>query len=79
MNRDYGSNMRFTTSCVDDKEKGYAGVELYCTSSGERKRVARVIFWDASGQFFIETFNSDLPLVIVEELIAEAKATVKTR
>jgi hypothetical protein len=40
--------------------------------------VARILFWDASGQFCFETFDTDLPLEIVEQIIAEAKATIKT-
>jgi hypothetical protein len=78
MNHEYG-NARYTTSAVRDRKEGYAGLELHQTSKGDTKRVARVVFWDASGQFFFETFNSDVPLVIVEELIAEAKNTIKVK
>jgi len=40
--------------------------------------VARIIFWDACGQFVLETFGAEIPLGIVEEFIAEAKAKIKT-
>jgi len=78
MNRDY-SNAHYNTLSSNDRKEGYAALELYRTIKGEKKRVARIIFWDASGQFFLETFNVELPLEIVEELIAEAKATIKIR
>jgi hypothetical protein len=42
-------------------------------------RVARVVFWDAYGDFFFETFNADVRVKIAEQLIAEAKATIKIR
>ena len=35
--------------------------------------------WDACGQFFLESFNTDIPVVVAEKLIAEAKATIKIR
>jgi hypothetical protein len=78
MNRDYG-NAHYTTFSVNDRIEGCAGLELYRIINGEKKRVARVIFWDASGQFFFETFNVDLPLEIVEQLIAETKAFIRIR
>jgi len=78
MNREYG-DARYTTSAVRDRKEGYAGLELHRTSKRDTKRVARVVFWDASGQFFFETFDADIPLDIAEELIAEAKKTIKVR
>lgn len=67
----------YVTESTSNKHEGYAGLELYQTINGNKKRVARVLFWDASGQFFLETFNVELPVDIVEELIAEARAAVK--
>ena len=78
MKRDY-SNAHYTTFSVNDRKDGYSALELYQTVKGETKRVARVIFWDASGQFFLETFNADIPLEIVEDLISEAKKTIKVQ
>lgn len=76
MNRQY-SNAHYATVPVNDLKQGFTGLELLRTSKGREDRVARVIFWDASGQFFFETLGTDLPLVIVEELIAEAKTVVE--
>ena len=78
MNRDWAGS-RYTTLPVSNNKDGYSGLELYIASKDEKKRVARILFWDASGEFFFETFNTELPLNIVEELIAEAKTTVKIR
>ena len=68
---------RYITRTVEDHKEGYAGLELHRTASGETSRVARILFWDASGQFFIETFNNELPLAVIEGLIAEAKAAIR--
>ena len=76
MKRDY-SNAHYTTSSVNDGKQGYAALELHRTIKGDTKRVARIVFWDASGQFFVETFNADIPLEIIEDLIGEAKRTIK--
>ena len=79
MNRDYG-NARYTTCSVDDRKQGSAGLlELYRELNGKRDRVARILFWDSCGQFFFESFNSELPLDVVGDFIAETKAAIKTR
>lgn len=78
MNRDY-SRTHYKTPSVNDKKEGYAALELHRTIKGETKRAARVVFWDATGQFFFETFNVDMPLVIVEEFTIEAKKTIKSQ
>lgn len=78
MKRDY-SNAHYSTLSVNDRKEGYAALELLRTIKGETKRVARVVFWDASGQFFFETSDTDIPLEIAEDLIAEAKRTIKTQ
>jgi hypothetical protein len=45
---------------------------------GNSTHIARILFWDACGQFFVETLGSDVPLTILEELIEEARSTIKT-
>ena len=72
MNRKWGE-FQYSSVYVDDKKDGFCGFELYCASKGETRRVASVIFWDASGQFFVETFGSDVPLDILEALIEETR------
>jgi hypothetical protein len=78
MNRKH-INDHYTTALVNDTKQGYGALELHLTIKGEtkRKRIARVIFWDAAGQYFLEVFTTDeIPLIIAEELIAEAKKTI---
>jgi hypothetical protein len=69
---------RFESEFVEDRRDGWAGFDLYRMEGKARDRVARVVFWDALGQFHIETFKGDIPVDIAEELIKEAKAAIKT-
>jgi hypothetical protein len=78
MDRNYAHD-RYTSEFVEDQKQGMAAQELYRTRHGKRERVARVAFWDASGQFALETFNCEVPLDVLEDLISEAKSTIKTR
>jgi hypothetical protein len=77
MNRNHGA-AKYTTSAVADREAGSAGVELYRETNGKKVCAARLLFWDASGQFALQTFN-EIPLDIVEELITEARQTITTK
>jgi heme-degrading monooxygenase HmoA len=80
MDRNY-ADAHYTTSRVDDSQDGFSAVELYRTrrSEGKNVRVARVVYWDACGDFFFETFNADIPVRLAEDLIGEAKTTIKIR
>ena len=77
MNRQFG-DARFTSTMIEDVAEGYIGYDLVRIQHGKNNSIARILFWDASGQFSVETLGSDVPLGILEELIAEAKATIKT-
>ena len=77
MDRQYG-DARFKSCMVEDRAEGYVGYDLMCIRHGKDSCVARILFWDASGQFSVETLGSDVPLGILEELISEAKASIKT-
>lgn len=77
MKRIHGS-YEFESSYVEDNQDGWAGLDLYRTSEGAKRHVARVAFWDASGEFVIETFDGDVPLIVIEALIEEAKREIKT-
>jgi hypothetical protein len=69
----------YATKRVEDGRDGFIGLELYRTArDGQTSRVATIVFWDAMGQFFLETLGTDLPLEVVERLIAEARATIAT-
>ncbi|HEX4144055.1 MAG TPA: hypothetical protein VHY91_11015 [Pirellulales bacterium] len=76
MDREYG-NARYSTCKVEDPSEGYVGFDLLRSQSGKKDRVARILFWDADGQFSLETCGTDVPLGILEELIAEAKGSMK--
>ncbi len=77
MNREY-SDARYASNKVEDRTEGFVGFELARVRCGNRSCLARILFWDASGQFSVETLGTDVPLVVLEELIAEAKAFIKT-
>ena len=68
--------MTYTTRVVQDQREGWIGLELYSESNYKKECAASVIFWDAQGQFTIQTFH-EVPLVIIEELIVESKQTIK--
>ena len=67
----------FEVRHVVDVREGFSAVELHLTAPEERL-VARIVFWDAEGQFYFEGRESEIPLGILEQLIAAAKTEVKT-
>jgi hypothetical protein len=73
------ADSRYSTKYVIDNKGGSAGFELYRKrkSESQTNRVATVIYWDASGDFFLETFGGSLPLGVLERVIAEAKETIE--
>lgn len=77
MKRTHGM-FEFESEYVESRRDGWSGFDLYRSGSDARRRVARVVFWDADGQFALETFEGDVPLVVVEALIEEAKTSIKT-
>jgi len=78
MKRRHGA-YQFESEYAVDLLGGWSGYDLHRAGNGSRIRVARIAFWDASGEFVVETFDGDVPLVILEELIVEAKETIRTR
>ncbi len=74
------ADARYSSCRVQDLEQGYVGLELMRASrqgDGSKQRIARVVYWESCGEFFVETFGTDVPLPIIEELIAEAKESIK--
>lgn len=69
---------RYTSEQTQDHEEGWSAIELHRVAAGGNVLVARVVFWDAEGQFFLEMPSSELPLRIVESLISEAKHVIRT-
>ncbi|MBM4385029.1 MAG: hypothetical protein FJ091_16880 [Deltaproteobacteria bacterium] len=76
MKRVHG-RFEFETTYVEDRRDGWGGFDLYRVEGGKKMRVARVVFWDAAGEFVLETFGGDVPLAVIEELIREAKRVIK--
>jgi len=66
---------RFSTNFVQDNVAGCAGIEVTCDGTV----IARVIFWDACGQYFVETIGRDVPLAVMESVVQEAKRLVPER
>jgi len=77
MNRQF-SNARYVSSVVEDVAEGFGGFELTRHRAGKEECVAKIIYWDAMGRFFVQTFD-ELPLEVLEELIQEARTSIRTR
>ena len=73
------SGGRYTTVFFNDAKEGCAGLELHRGAEGASRQVAKIVYWDACGHFFLETFDFDVPVDIIEKLIAEAKTLIKTK
>ena len=79
MNRNYAGT-HYETRPVDvDKVEGRSTIELYRNRPNNIRLIAKITFWDAMGQFYLETWHGDIPLAIIEELIDEAKEKIKFR
>jgi hypothetical protein len=72
-------NQRFWTAFVEDRTEGYAGFRLHRESSGRASVAGQLTYWDATGGFVFETFNGDVPVEIVQAVIAEAKEKIKLK
>jgi hypothetical protein len=75
MKREYSDSF-FESEYFEDNKDGCAGFVLYRTHAGKKEKVASVIYWDAMGSYYIDTFGKGIPLPIAEELIAETKAVI---
>lgn len=78
MNREFAGR-RFSTRLTHDRKDGWAAVELDVSDPSGTFKVARVVYWDAMGQFVLEATAAELPLEIVEELIREARDAIRVR
>lgn len=73
------ANMEYVSSLTSDDEEGWTALELTRRDGNRAERVARVVFWDAIGQFMLEMFTDEIPVTVIEQLIAEAKREIRTR
>ena len=69
----------YSTELVQDNKAGSTTLNLSCEHAGQTSLVARVVYWDAMGHFFLETLGRDVPVTIVEKLIAEAHQRIKIK
>ncbi|MEO8498301.1 MAG: hypothetical protein ABI614_24830 [Planctomycetota bacterium] len=59
------------------KEDSHIGLELFVENEGGKPVLAaKIVFWDAVGQYVVETFG-EIPLTVLEALIIETKIFVK--
>jgi hypothetical protein len=77
MNRKHGV-ATYTTRALEDRKAGSTGLALYREINGKEECAAHLLFWDALGQFGLQTF-SEVPLDIIEDLIAETKRGILTK
>lgn len=68
----------YSTDLASNHEEGWTALQLHRQGGGQGSVVAKIVFWDAEGQFVLETSSVELPLSIVEEFITEARTTIKT-
>lgn len=73
MEREYGG-VRYTTLVASDVQRDGIGLELHWHWQNQDNVVAEVFFADDVGSWTLNTFDCDVPLELIEELISEAKA-----
>jgi hypothetical protein len=73
MKREY-SHYSFDTEVEVNDTEGWVAVKLFRTTGKARIHAASITYWDAMGQSSLNSFAGEIPLGIIEELIAEAKA-----
>jgi len=65
---------RYTTLMASDLQRDGVGLELQSTVQGQEARtVAEIFYADAEHTWTLNTFSCDVPLDIIEDLIAEAR------
>lgn len=65
---------RYTTLMASDLQRDGMGLELHSAVQGQEARaVAEVFYSDAEATWTLNTFGFDVPLDIIEELMAEAR------
>lgn len=71
------ARIRYRTRSVEDLTEGWVALELVRDTESRTETAARVTYWDAEGQFSFQMFGGEIPLTILEEFVAEAKAAVR--
>lgn len=73
------ADIHYVTSTVKDDDEGWIALELTRRTKTSQERAARIVFWDAEGQFAFEMHAKEIPLSIVEEFIVEAKEMIRVQ
>ena len=74
MKRSHGSRT-FTSQLIRNDVEGFIGLELHVEKEGVSRTAAKVIYWDAEGQYSVETMG-EVPATILQDLITETKLVV---
>jgi hypothetical protein len=69
----------YTTTVEGSDPEGWTAVHLHRLEKGVTVLAAKVVFWDADGHYYISILVDEVPLEIIEELIAEARAEIKVK
>jgi len=72
MDREY-KGARYTTQRASDVQRDGMSLELRWSSQGQDNVVAEVFYSDAEHTWTLNTFDCDVPLELIEALIAEAR------
>jgi hypothetical protein len=72
MDREH-NGARYTTLMASDIQRDGMGLELHWSVQGQDYVVAEIFYSDANHTWTLNTFDYDVPLELIEEMIAEAK------
>ncbi len=72
MNRTY-NNIRYTTLVASDAHRDGISLELHWHSQNQDNVVAEIFMSNNNRSWALNTFDCDVPLELIGELIAEAK------
>ena len=75
MDTQYGDEHYWTTF-VEDRKKGCAGFQIHRECRGLTIIAGQILYWDATAKFCFETFDTDVPVEIVQAAITEAKERI---
>lgn len=70
---------RYTTLLASDIPRDGMGLELHQTLQGKNTVVAEIFYSDVEHTWTLNTFDHDVPLELVEEMVAEAKRRLPPR
>lgn len=78
MDREH-NGARYTSLMASDLQRDGMGLEMHRTACGLDSVVAEVFYSDANGSWTLNTFDCDVPLELVDELVAEARRRLPTK